>query len=202
MSKVTVKQAAFLTGKSRETINAATKSGKLSFTIGSKNTKEIDIAELERVYPLIKTVNDIMSPSEVVQANPTPSDSDSTAELAALNEKLAASERMRETIDSERARERRQLEDAIDNLREALAKTQEQHNKALLLITDQSQQTTERVGGWEKSARSLEKRIANQEERSKKFRDEALKARRQVEQYRRALEAERNKPFWQRLIGE
>ena len=46
MSKVTVREAALLTGKSRETINAATKDGTISYTHNEKNHKVIDISEL------------------------------------------------------------------------------------------------------------------------------------------------------------
>jgi len=41
MSEITVKQAALLTGKSRETINAATKDGTLSFSHNARKHKVI-----------------------------------------------------------------------------------------------------------------------------------------------------------------
>ena len=200
MSQVTVKEAALLTGKSRETINAATKSGKLSCSQNGKTKKMINVSELERVYPLVKTIDEIRRPSGTVKPSQNQSDPDVQAELTRLQEKLAASELMRETIDAERQRERRQLEEAIDNLRDALAKSQQQHNKALLLITDQSQDTTDRVGDWEKSIKALEKRLANHEEQSKKDREEITAARRKVEQYKRALHQERNKSPWHKLF--
>lgn len=199
MSKVTVKQAAALTGKSRETINAATKSGKLSSSKNSKNKKVIDVSELERVYPLVKTIAEINSLSDSVKPSLNASDSDVRAEIARLSEKLAASEVMQETITAERVRERRQLEDEIANLRENLSKAQEQHSRALLLITDQSQETTDRVGDWEKSIKALENRLANQEEQAKKERASILEARRYAKRYKSALQAERKKSFWQKL---
>lgn len=197
MSKVSVREAALLTGKSRETINAATKSGKLSSSRDGKNRKSIDISELERVYPLVKTINQINTVSKTVKQGQEPSDSDVRAENVRLTEKLAASEAKHANLLNERTRERGQLEDEIDNLRENLAKSQDQHSKALLLITDQSQDTTDRVGDWEKSIKALEKRIANQEEQAQQRRrlNEKLK------RYQRELHAERNKSLWEKLFG-
>ena len=49
MSKVTVKQAAFLTGLTKETINKATNDGTISHSLNQSNRKVIEIAELQRV---------------------------------------------------------------------------------------------------------------------------------------------------------
>lgn len=198
MSKITVRQAAKLTGKSRETINTATKDGTLSFSLNSRNHKVIDIAELERVYPLVKTMDQINEESEAVRNRPNVSESDTNSEIAVLREKLSSVELMKETIVAERERERRQLEEEIETLRSSLEKFQEQHNKALLLITDQSKQTTDRVGDWETSIRKLETRISNQEEKAGKERE---KLRAMVRQYKRAYLDEKNKSFWRRLFG-
>lgn len=163
MSKVTVRKAAELTGKSRETINNATKDGTISFTLNSRKHKVIEIVELERVYPLVKSMDDINAESNGVSRRVSTSESDSNEVLAVVREKLAASEAMQEVLAVERERERRQLESEIENLRSSLEKSQEQQNKALLLITDQSHQAKERGGEWETTARDLEKKIANNE---------------------------------------
>jgi len=135
VSKVTVREAAKLTGKSRETINTATREGTLSFSLNSRKHKVIDIAELERVYPLVKTMDEIKQASETVSASPAASDSDLQSKLAVMRQKLASSEAMQEILATERSRERQQLESEIENLRTNLEKSQDQHNKALLLIT-------------------------------------------------------------------
>lgn len=70
MSKVSVSQAAKLTGKSRETINKATKSGTLAYSLGSSKRKEIQIAELERVYELVTTIDAIQEASAPVRGCP------------------------------------------------------------------------------------------------------------------------------------
>lgn len=50
MAKVSVAEAAELTGKSKSTIQRAMKSGRLSYSLGESDEKEIDTSELERVY--------------------------------------------------------------------------------------------------------------------------------------------------------
>jgi len=159
LSKVTVKQAASLTGKSRETINTATNSGLLSYSLNSRNHKVLDIAELERVFPLVKTMAELGQQSEPVSNSQTPSDPDSNAEAMLLREKLSNSEQLREMLTQERDRERRQFEAELETLRSSLEKSQEQHNKALLLITDQSQGKQDE---WGQTIRQLESKIANQ----------------------------------------
>ena len=139
MSKITVREAAFLTGKSRETINAATKDGTLSFTLNGRNTKVIDIAELERVYPIVNSMEKLTQ-SDAVRNSPPASETgqaDVREQLAVLKERLESFSREKETLIQERDRERRQLEEEIDTLRSTLEKTQEQHGKAMVLLTDQ-----------------------------------------------------------------
>lgn len=200
LSKVSVSQAARLTGKSRETINKATKSGKLSFSRNASNHKEIDVAELERAYPLVATIDEINQEPAAVSSSQPASDSDASAEMAVLREKLAGSHRAHEMLAAERDRERRQLESEIENLRQSLEKSQEQHNKSLLLITDQSKQTKDRVGEWEESIHALETRIANHEHRAKREQLELrAKAKRRIARLQEELEAERSRTLLQKL---
>ncbi|TWT96921.1 hypothetical protein Pla108_26970 [Botrimarina colliarenosi] len=205
MSKVTVKEAALLSGKSRETINAATKSGRLSYSLDGKNKKVIDVAELERVYPLTKSVDEIRETvgqgKAPVRSGRASLEPDVRERIAGLTERLAASETLQATLTAERVRERRQLEDEIAHLRETLAKAQDQHNKALLLITDETKGASGRTSDWERSIKALEKRIGNQEQQAKDYRGRLDEATRKIDQYRQALRAERNKSFWKKLFG-
>lgn len=141
MSKITVREAAFLTGKSRETINAATKDGTLSYTLNGRNTKVIDIAELERVYPIVNSIEKL-NQSDAVRNGPVGSEnghSEVREQVAVLKERLESFAREKETLIQERDRERRQLEAEIDTLRSTLEKAQEQHGKAMVLLTDQTE---------------------------------------------------------------
>jgi hypothetical protein len=204
MSKITVREAAFLTGKSRETINAATKDGTLSFTLNGRNTKVIDIAELERVYPIINSI-DKLGQSEAVRNSPVASDpgqADVREQLAVLKERLESFSREKETLVQERDRERRQLEAEIDTLRSTLEKAQEQHGKAMLLLTDQRSEAGEGAEDWKKAFKALEERISNQDAQAKKEIEEIKKSsQQQVMRYKTALEAEKSKPFWKKLLA-
>lgn len=198
MSKVSVREAAQLTGKSRETINKATKEGKLSWSLDERARRVIDVSELERVYPIVKSMDQVRQESETVRSSQVPSEISVSAELAVLREKLANSENMREVLTAERERERRQLEAEIEALRSNLEKAQEQNNKALLLITDQSQQAKQRAGAWETSLEEMREKIANQTETQIKALQE--KHDKEILRLRRALHEVRNQSFWKKLF--
>jgi hypothetical protein len=51
MAQIGLSEAARLTGKNRTTIFRAMKSGRLSFTVNGAGERQVDIAELERVFP-------------------------------------------------------------------------------------------------------------------------------------------------------
>lgn len=171
MTKVTIAIAAEMTGKSRETINLATRNGELSFERNERKHKVIDVSELSRRFKLVKTLDQINQEASVAKADRSASKSvaDSASDLATLQERLSHGEEIRAMLEGERDRERRHLVREIESLKESLEKTQaslersqEQHSKALLLITDQSQETTERVGDWEKAIQALEEKITSQ----------------------------------------
>lgn len=198
MSKVSVSQAAKLTGKSRETINKATQTGALAYSRGSGNRKEIDVAELQRVYKLVTTMDALEAASAPVKSASALSESDNRVENAELRAKLASSERTIEMLSAERDRERRQLESEIDNLRSSLEKAQDQHGKALLLITDQSSQSQSKKDDWDKALRALEARLASYEKEQRETKDAA---KRKIALLQRALEQERSKSLWRRLFA-
>ena len=202
MSTVTVSQAAALTGRSRETVNKATRNGRLSFRQNASNHKVIEIAELERVFPLVKSLDDLQADAEVVQPALRSSAPDSSGELALLRERLAGMERTYELIVSERAREREQLADEIDNLRKSLERMQEQHGRALLLITDQTKDESDHASQWEQFKEQLEQRLAEQETRFEKEQQELRNtAKQKIGRLQRDLETERSKTFWQKLFS-
>ncbi len=198
MSKISVSQAAKLTGKSRETINKATKSGKITFTLNGSNHKEINVAELERVYPFVKSMEEVNQKPKAVKPSQPVSETDIQAELAALREKLAGSEKTNELLLSERDRERRQLESEIDNLRSSLEKAQEQHGKALLLITDQSKKSETERNNWEEPLAALKDQVANQQQEHLELKENAKK---RISQLKKELEQERTKSFFAKLFG-
>lgn len=136
-SQVTIAEAAFLTGKARQTINKFTKRGDLSFSRNQEGAKVIEIAELQRVLPLIKTMEDLEKARLAGEGVSPVSTKPGSEESAVLKVQLQAAERERDMVMAERERERRQLQDRIENLESSLASSQEQ-SKALLQLTDQS----------------------------------------------------------------
>ena len=189
VTRVSVSEAAKLTGKSRETINKATQSGKLSFTRGENKRKEIDVAELERVYKLRRTLDDLHDTKADVKRRQGSSASDAEA----LSARLEGAERLLETIQGERDRERRQLEAEIETLRSSLEKMQDQHGRALLLITDQSGRRHEDSYEWKRAVRELRERVSNQEREFERTKRHALKLEKQ-------LQTERARSWFDRLL--
>ncbi|MEM9887287.1 MAG: hypothetical protein AAF849_15445 [Bacteroidota bacterium] len=142
MSKVSVRKAAQLTGMSRETINTATNDGTISCSLNERGHKVIDIAELQRVYPIVRTMQEIEKSENVKsrQNLAVSSQSELEKELAMLRERAAHLNTQNEMLVSERRRERSQLESEIENLRETLERSQQQQKQTMLLLTDQRKQ--------------------------------------------------------------
>lgn len=198
MSNVTVREAALLTGKSRETINAATKDGTISYTHNEKNHKVIDISELQRVYPIVKSIEEIERSGTVKysQNRTNNGQSDLKGELAVLKERLEGLVREREYLTKERIRERRQLESEIDNLRSSLERAQGQHTKAMLLLTDQRK--TEEKRGLVENER--DRKLEELEQRINDLRSQNKRVLQQNKEQKKCLEELRNQPFWKRIL--
>ncbi len=199
MSKVTVREAAALTGKSRETINSATKDGSLSYTLNNKNHKVIDVAELSRVYEVVKTLEDLEKESAVSNSQP-PSEADSQewrARYLEIKAKAESADDKIEMLEKHHAKQTRIYEDQIENLQDSLKLAQEGHNKATLLLEDKSGDNNQ----WQAAISAVESRVANQEEKIKEEQGRAHKILRQNQLLKKALEEEKNKSFWQKLFG-
>jgi len=121
---LTAKQAADHVGKSKATILKAIKTGRLSASKSDDGEWKIDPAELFRVYQYVPTQeeNSALGHSEV--------HTQSTAETAALQDKLA-------TLEQERERERHQLEATIADLRHRLDAEAEERRRLTMMLTDQ-----------------------------------------------------------------
>jgi GTP cyclohydrolase II len=187
MSKVTVRQAAALTGKSRETINTACNDGVLSCSANERGIKVVDVSELERVYPLVKSMDQITrsEPVKSSQVLTEEGSSDLKEQLAVLKARLESAATERDMLQSERERERRQLVEEIENLRETLSKAQDQHGKAMLLLTDQS-------GKGE----------ASKDEQLRELAKNVELVRRQNKRLYQEIQKSKNQGFWERLFGK
>jgi len=121
--KYTLSKAATATGKNKATIQRAIKNGKISAGKNSSGAYEIDPSELHRVYPAT-------TPS-VAQHNTNndaqrPENHDETMQL-----KLGL-------LESERERERDQLQSTIDDLRARLDRSEERITALLPAPTKRS----------------------------------------------------------------
>lgn len=80
MAKVSISEAARLTGKSRTTLHRLIKTGELSTCSGVRNAKMIDISELIRVFGEVSTPVTEQAGEQVTEQRATPPD--------ALNEQV------------------------------------------------------------------------------------------------------------------
>lgn len=187
-TKYSISAASRVTGKSRTTIAKHLKAGKLSCLDDGSGAKLIDASELLRVYG---EACDFQSEEEEPRTPAANSSSTTPGNSTALQERLD-----KEVV--ERDRERQQLRDQIEHLQESLQLAQEGHNRATLLL----ESSTQGVGGWEDALAAIEKRLANQEAKSKQELEDIKKsAKRQIFQHKQALEEEVNKPLWRKLFG-
>jgi hypothetical protein len=147
--KVNPTEAADIAGVTRKTLYADMNKGHLSFEVTDKKKRLIQVAELERVYGKEmshkkesegntgKWLN-----TESVNNNPRP-------ENGVLLEKL-------ENLEKERQREREQLTDQIEHLRDMLKNEQEERKKMTALLTDQRTDKESRGGEQDKKLQALE----------------------------------------------
>jgi len=123
MQPFTLNQAAKACHKSKSALLEAIKNGRLSAKRDDKNQWQIDAAELFRVYPqggslpVLRT--DTEQPIEPPQNHP-------------LEEKIRA-------LEQERERERKQLQDTIDDLRKRLDDESTERRKLTALLTHQGE---------------------------------------------------------------
>ena len=183
-SQFTISEIHRITGKSRTTISKHLEEGKLSFTMVD-GKKLVDAAELMRVYGSdcnFDSVNKELSRP-----------STSTSQKAGVD--LAQQQLELERI--ERERERGQLLNQIDYLKDALETAQEGHNRAPLLLENNSSGG----GALETAISALEKRMEHQELSTKEELELAERLKKQNRQLKQMIRRELNKSFWERLFG-
>lgn len=192
--KVSITKAAQLSGVSRTTLYTDMNSGKLTFHVEGKNKKTVDVSELERVYGSLNVVDDpkVSRDVQTEQSSLTPSNQPLT-ELAVLRERIALSEKHAEQM-------KEQYESRIESLEGSLSKAQDGYNSVTKLLEDNTSQS-DKSNEWEKAMKGIESRIANQEKEAKEDKERAQKILRQNQALKKALDAEKNKSFFQKLFG-
>lgn len=132
MALIGLTEASKLTGKDKATIHRAMKSGRLSFTVGSDGERQIDPAELERVYPIIRHNGE----AEVARRNHKKAESNNM-QIAQLTAQLEI-ERTKTAALEQRIADK---DNVIDDLRRRLDREGEERRQAqsrlTALLTDQ-----------------------------------------------------------------
>ncbi|MFY0696704.1 MAG: hypothetical protein JXR11_02510 [Balneola sp.] len=202
--KYSVADSAKIVGKTRQTIYRHIESKPISVEKDDNDEMFIDASELIRVYG-----NDInfgavneepeqkRSPQKAQGAVPA----NASSEAPVLQEKINALEKQLAMKDDQIDRERDLREEQIATLKDALEKAQIGHNSVTRLLEDHTGRP-DGVGGLEKAMRGLEARVANQERESKETERKAKRVFKAYKKTKQELEAERNKPFWKKLLGK
>lgn len=135
--KYTLGQAANETGVSKPTISRAIKKGDLSADGGQGQPYRIDPSELGRWLQGYRERNPIVTTSATLVETPVTSSDNSElqAEVEALRQQI-------EAANSERDREREQLQDHIADLRGRVERAERKEDQLQALLTDERQKVT------------------------------------------------------------
>ena len=131
MIQLSLNKAAKEAGVAKATLLEALKSGRLSASKSEKGHWEIDPSELFRVFP--KTGS-----KELAEPNPTPHENHvKTTQSGALEVEVKMLREQLALVSTEREREREQLGEQIQNLRDQVERQSADHRQARALLTDQ-----------------------------------------------------------------
>src|SRR3954452_16463299 len=131
-----LKQAADATGRTKPSVLRAIQTGKISGKKNEMGEWEIDPAELHRVYPPV---------AAGVTPTVTPDAAETSVAIMLLRAELAAKDERLDLLQEERERERRQLSERITEIRDQLARSEEERREKdrqlTALLTDQQKKT-------------------------------------------------------------
>jgi chromosome segregation ATPase len=179
--KVSPTEAAEIAGVTRKTLYADMNKGHLSFEVTDKKKRLIQVAELERVYGKQMSDKKESEGNTAIKVNTANGNTNAAdSDTATLREKL-------ENLEKERLREREQLTDQIDHLREMLKSEQEERRKITALVTDQRQDKESRGGEQDKKLQALETTIEELKKQNRRILVE--------------MQQKKQDGFWSRLLG-
>jgi len=200
--KLTLGQAAKEAGISKPSLSAAIKKGRLSANKNESGVFEIDPAELFRVYPKKQEANPLGNGSHLTQTNGKKGVSSGVS-----NDMLDLLLAERDKLLEEKDKAIRRLEDEKSEIREDLQEQREQAKRITLLLENHSNKEAG-DDDWKKSLKSLEKRIANQEEKTKEeekkaqeLEEENFKLKEAMAAKEKALKEAQSKGFFEKLFG-
>lgn len=173
-------EASRLAGVSRKTLYQDMSKGHLSYDVTDKKKRLIQVAELERVYGHTKSNTQKTNGNSKKWLETEPGNSNDPAEIQVLKDKLDA-------LQAERDREREQLTDQIEHLREMVKSEQEERRKFTALLTDQRKEKEGRAGEQDKKMQDLDTTIEELRKQNRRILHE--------------IKTEQSKGIWQRLFG-
>lgn len=136
MIQLSLNKAAKEAGVAKATLLEALKSGRISASKSEKGHWEIDPSELFRVFPKTGSQN-------LQEPIPTPYENHSkTSQNGALEVEVKMLREQLALVATEREREREQLGEQIQNLRDQMERQSSDHRQALAMLTDQRQTLT------------------------------------------------------------
>ena len=204
LMKYTVIQAAKITGKSRQTIYRHIDAKPISVTQDDDGNQLIDASELIRVYGndinfgALEEKGDksetVAKPENVTpaQQDVTPSN-DTSLKVMELTTKL---EVMKEQLNSK--------DNETEFLKKLLEEEKAERKAANNLLEDHQGKESK----WDQQFRAIEQRLANQEKQAKeraeneeKLLNENKRIKQAYSKQKKALDAEKNKGFFQKLFG-
>lgn len=135
MIQLSLNKAAKEAGVAKATLLEALKSGRISASKSEKGHWEIDPSELFRVFPKTGSQN-------LKEPIPTPHENHSkTSQNGALEVEVKMLREQLALVATEREREREQLGEQIQTLRDQMERQSADHRQALALLTDQRERS-------------------------------------------------------------
>lgn len=116
MTKVSISEAARLTGKSRTTLHRLIKTGRLSTCHGARNTRMVDVSELLRVFGALEHSPTEQNSAQVTEHSDTGVSAQSEQVIAQLRQEVEHLKTLVSAKDSH-----------IDSLRQAMLLIEHKH---------------------------------------------------------------------------
>jgi len=198
--KHSIAEAARIVSVTRKTFYKHIDKKGISVEKDGNDSPVIDASELIRVYG--DQCNFEYNKQPAVNGKgtqPSPNVS-SEQQGATISESVAVTQKELELVKAQLATERENFEEQIDYLRGKLDDSDSEARKLTALLTDQRERE-DRAGAWQKSFKSLEARLANQEKAGREYKEERQKILKQNQALKKALTDEKNKTVWNKLFG-
>jgi hypothetical protein len=202
--KYTIAESAKIVGSTRQTIYRHIESKPITIVKDDNGNQLIEASELLRIYGNsinFDAINENGNVTDkVVAVTSSVTESDNAPKELIAEEKLNSANQQIAMLKEQMNRERELLEGQLDTLKSALEKSQDSNNKTVALLEDKTSKEND-AQKWQKSIDAIESRVANQEIKAQEEKERAQKILRQNQALKKALDAEKNKSFFQKLFG-